>query len=40
MGYNTISTLKDFKTYNGGATDITGFGTNARSIPEWIAKHC
>ena len=36
MGYNTISTLKDFKTYNGGATDITGFGTNARSIPNGL----
>ncbi len=36
MGYNTISTLKDFKTYNGGATDITGFGTNARSIPDGL----
>lgn len=36
MGYNTISTLKDCKTYNGGGTDITGFGTNARSIPDGL----
>jgi TonB-dependent receptor len=32
-GFNTISTLKDFKTYNGGSTDLLGFGSNARAIP-------
>ena len=36
MGYNTISTGKDFKTYNGGATDLLGFGTNARAIPDGL----
>ena len=36
MGYNTISTGKDFKTYNGGSTDILGFGTNARAIPDGL----
>lgn len=36
MGYNTLSTGKDFKTYNGGATDLLGFGTNARAIPEGL----
>ena len=35
-GFNTISTLKDFKTYNGGSTDILGFGSNARAIPEGL----
>lgn len=35
-GFNTISTLKDFKTYNGGSTDILGFGSNARAIPDGL----
>jgi TonB-dependent receptor len=36
MGYNTISTGKDFKTYNGGSTDQLGFGSNARAIPDGL----
>jgi TonB-dependent receptor len=36
MGYNTISTGKDFKTYNGGSTDVLGFGSNARAIPDGL----
>ena len=35
-GFNTISTLKDFKTYNGGSTDLLGFGSNARAIPDGL----
>lgn len=35
-GFNTISTLKDFKTYNGGSTDMLGFGSNARAIPDGL----
>jgi TonB-dependent receptor len=35
-GFNTISTLKDFKTYNGGSTDVLGFGSNARAIPDGL----
>lgn len=35
-GFNTIATLKDFKTYNGGPTDFLGLGTNTRAIPEGL----
>lgn len=36
MGYNTISTLKDFRSYNGSNTDVLGFGNNGRAIPEGL----
>jgi TonB-dependent receptor len=35
--YNTISTFKTFKTYEGTSTDFLGYGTAGRSIPEGIA---
>ncbi len=35
-GYNTLSTLKDFKSYTGSSTDILGYGTNARAIPDGL----
>lgn len=36
MGYNTISTLKDYRTYNGGSTDFLGLGNNARALPDGL----
>lgn len=31
--YNTITTFKDFKTYEGSATDFLGLGAYARALP-------
>ncbi len=36
LGFNTIATLKDFKSYNGSSTDILGFGNNGRAIPDGL----
>jgi TonB-dependent receptor len=36
VGYNTLSSFKDMKTYNGSSTDILGFGANARAVPEGL----
>ena len=36
LGFNTIATLKDFKSYNGSSTDIFGFGNNARALPDGL----
>jgi TonB-dependent receptor len=32
--YNTISTFKDFKTYNGGSADFLGLGSGSRALPD------
>jgi TonB-dependent receptor len=34
--YNTLSTFKNFKTYDGSSTDFLGYGTSARSIPDGL----
>ena len=34
--YNTLSTFKDFKTYEGSSTDFLGYGTAARAIPDGL----
>ena len=34
--YNTLSTFKNFKTYEGSSTDFLGYGTSARAIPEGL----
>lgn len=36
--YNTISTFKNFKTYEGTSTDFLGYGTAGRSIPNGVAS--
>ena len=36
LGFNTIATLKDFKSYNGSSTDILGFGNKGRAIPDGL----
>jgi hypothetical protein len=36
--YNTISTFKNFKTYEGTSTDFLGYGTAGRSIPDGVAS--
>jgi len=36
LGYNTIATLKDFRSYNGSNTDVLGFGNNGRAIPDGL----
>jgi TonB-dependent receptor len=36
--YNTISTLKNFKTYDGSSTDFLGYGTAGRSLPSGLAS--
>jgi hypothetical protein len=33
LGFNTISTFQNFKTYQGSSTDFLGFGSNYRSLP-------
>ncbi|NDE04210.1 MAG: PEGA domain-containing protein [Flavobacteriia bacterium] len=35
-GFNTIATLKDFRSYDGAPTDVLGFGNSARAIPEGL----
>jgi TonB-dependent receptor len=35
-GFNTIATLKTNRTYTGGSTDLLGFGTNNRAIPDGL----
>ena len=34
--FNSITTFKDFKTYNGGGADFLGLGSGARAIPEGL----
>jgi outer membrane receptor protein involved in Fe transport len=34
--YNTLSTFKNFKTYEGSSTDFLGYGTSARAIPDGL----
>lgn len=36
--YNTLSTFKTFKTYDGTPTDFLGYGTAGRSIPNGVAS--
>jgi TonB-dependent receptor len=36
--YNTLSTFKDFKTYDGTPTDFLGYGTAGRGIPKELAS--
>jgi TonB-dependent receptor len=36
LGYNTISTFRNFSTYNGGGLDFLGFGSNSRKLPEGL----
>lgn len=36
--YNTLSTLKNFETYDGSSTDFLGYGTAGRSIPSGLAS--
>jgi len=36
--YNTLSTFKQFKTYDGTPTDFLGYGTAGRSIPSGLAS--
>jgi hypothetical protein len=33
LGFNTISTFQNFKTYQGSSADFLGFGSNYRSLP-------
>jgi hypothetical protein len=35
-GYNTITTFKNQRTYNGGATDWLGFDDGTRTLPSYI----
>jgi TonB-dependent receptor len=35
--YNTLSTFKNFKTYEGSSTDFLGYGTADRNIPSGLA---
>jgi len=35
--YNTLSTLKNFKTYEGTSTDFLGYGTSGRNLPNGLA---
>ncbi|MFY7668538.1 MAG: TonB-dependent receptor domain-containing protein [Crocinitomicaceae bacterium] len=34
--YNSITTFKDFRSYNGGNADFLGLGSGARAIPEGL----
>jgi outer membrane receptor protein involved in Fe transport len=34
--FNSITTFKDFKTYNGGGADFLGLGAGARGIPDGL----
>jgi TonB-dependent receptor len=36
LGFNTISTFQNFKTYQGSSTDFLGFGSNYRGLPSSI----
>lgn len=35
--YNTLSTFKNFKTYEGTSTDFLGYGTSGRNLPNGLA---
>jgi len=36
LGWNSISTFRDFRTYNGGGLDFLGFGSGSRSLPNGL----
>jgi len=37
IGYNTISTFRNFSTYNGGSLDFLGFGSGSRQLPDGLS---
>jgi TonB-dependent receptor len=36
LGYNTISTFRNFSTYDGGGLDFLGFGATSRQLPDGL----
>jgi len=36
LGYNTISTFRNFSTYDGGSLDFLGFGAGSRDLPSGL----